>query len=85
MFSSAMLALKAVYTNSPARAVVVSWNTVPLATNYLYSCTSPLAKTNQWQLVTNFLSGATVGSRVTVTDMLKTNTVRYYRVRVVSP
>ena len=85
VFSSSMLALKAVYTNGPARAVVVSWNTVPLASNFLYSCSSPLGATNQWQLVTNFLSGTTVGPRVTVTDMLKTNTVRYYRVRVVSP
>ena len=85
IFSAASLALTAVYTNHPARAVVVSWNTAPLASNYLYGSSSPLGKTNKWQLVTNFVSSATAGPRVTVTDTLKTNTVRYYRVQVVSP
>jgi hypothetical protein len=84
IFSAASLALTAVYTNHPARAVVVAWNTMPLASNYLYGCSSPLGKTNQWQLITNFVSGATVGARVTVTDLLNTNKVRYYRVQVVS-
>ena len=82
---AASLALKAVYTNKPARAVLVSWNTMPLTSNYLYACSSPLGVSNQWQLVTNFLSSANVGARVSVTDTLKTNAVRYYRVRVVSP
>jgi hypothetical protein len=85
IFSAASLALTAVYTNHPSRAVVVSWNTTALASNYLYASSSPLGKTNQWQMVTNFLSSATVGARVTVTDTLKTNTARYYRVQVVSP
>ena len=85
VFSPAALALTAVYTNHPARAVVVSWNTMPLASNYLYGCSSPLGKTNQWQLITNFLSAPTVGARVSVTDTLNTNRVRYYRAQVLSP
>ena len=78
------LVLKAVYTNHPTRSVVVSWNTIPLASNYLYASSSLLPTTN-WQLVTNFLSDATVGGRAMVTDPLKTSGGRYYRVRVLSP
>ena len=79
------LVLKAVFTNHPTRSVVVSWNTIPLASNYLYASSSLLLPTTNWQLVTNFLSDATVGGRAMVTDPLKTSGGRYYRVRVLSP
>ena len=83
VLTPATLVLKAVYTNHPARSVILSWNTLPLASNYLYSSSS-LSGTN-WQLVTNFLSGATIGGHVTVTYPVKTNGALYYRVGVVSP
>jgi hypothetical protein len=79
------LVLKAAYTNYPTRSVVLSWDTIPLASNYLYASSLPLGKTNQWQLITNFLSGPALGARETVTDAVKTNGVRYYRVEVLSP
>ena len=85
MLTPSTLVLKAVFTNHPTRSVVVSWNTIPLASNYLYASSSLLLPTTNWQLVTNFLSDATVGGRATVTDPLKTSGGRYYRVRVLSP
>jgi hypothetical protein len=69
-------------TNLPTRAAVVSWNTLPMASNYLYSAALP---STNWQLVTNFLSDATIGGRVTVTAPIQTNGALYYRVRVLSP
>jgi hypothetical protein len=77
------LVLKVSVTNGPPRAVVLSWNTLPLASNYLYS--SLLLPSANWQLVTNFLSDATIGGRVTVMDPIKTTKTLYYRVRVLSP
>jgi hypothetical protein len=77
--------LTVVFTNHPTRSVVLSWNTIPLASNFLYTASSlPLPVTN-WQPVTNFLSGATLGSRATVTYPIGTNRAIYYRVRVQSP
>jgi hypothetical protein len=81
----ATLALTAVFTNQPTRSVVLSWNTIPLATNYLYASTNLLLPTTNWQLVTQFLSDLTIGGRATVTDPLATNGRRYYRVGVLSP
>jgi hypothetical protein len=74
--------LTVMVTNFPTRAVVLSWNTLPLASNYLYSAT--LVRTN-WQLVTNFLSDAASSGRAAVTLPIKTSGPLYYRVRVVSP
>ena len=79
------LVLQALFTNLPTRSVVLSWNTIPLASNYLYASSSLSLPTTNWQLVTNFLSDATVGGRATVTDPLPTNGRRYYRVGVLSP
>lgn len=79
------LILQALYTNLPARSVVLSWNTIPLASNYLYASSNLLLPATNWQLVTNFLSDATVGGRATVAYPLTTNGQRYYRVGVLSP
>ena len=77
------LVLRAVVTNGPPRAVVLSWNTIPLVSNYLYAASS--LPTTNWQPVTNFLSDATIGGRMTVTYPIGTNRALYYHVRVLSP
>ena len=82
------LVLTAAVTNGPPRAVVLSWNTIPLASNYLYSSSSLLLPATNWQLVTHFLSDATIGGfggRVTVVDTNQTTGPRFYRVGVLSP
>ena len=79
------LVLKAALTNLPVRTVLLSWNTLPLSSNALYAASSPLTPRTNWQLLTSFLSDATLGGRATVADPIKTNALRYYRVRVQSP
>ena len=81
----ATLVLKAVYTNHPPRSVILSWNTIPLASNYLYASSSLVPPAANWQLVTNFLSPATLGWQPAVTIRLPTVGGAYYRVRVLSP
>ena len=83
VLTPATLVLKAMFASHPTRSLVVSWNTIPLASNYLYSSSSLLLP--NWQLVTNFLSDATVGGRAMVTNQLPTTGQRYYRVQVISP
>ena len=80
--SAADLAFKASYTNAPQRAALLSWNTAPYCSNYLYYVAAP--NSTNWQMVTNFVTGP-VGGRVTVSDPIKTNGVRYYKARVVMP
>jgi hypothetical protein len=78
--------LKVVVTDPPPRSaprsLVLSWSTIPGASNYLYAASS--LPTTNWQLVTNFLS-PTNAWEATATDQVKTNGGRYYRVRVLSP
>ena len=70
--------LTATFTNAPQRAVVLSWNSIPYATN------SVLYKTNvtaiNWQLLTNFVLGP-VGGRQRFVDPIGAGG-RIYRVRV---
>jgi hypothetical protein len=79
------LVLTVGFTNHPAPSVVLSWNTLPLASNYLYSSTSLLQPGTNWQLITNFLSGATTNGWVTNRYPISANGARYYRVAVQSP
>jgi hypothetical protein len=84
VLTPASLALTVAITNSPARTAVLSWNTFPLSSNYLYSAPSLLLPSTNWQLVTNFLSDATIGGRVTMTYPITNGGTLYYRVRVLS-
>ena len=70
-------------TNLPAPAAVVSWTAFPSTTNFLYA--APLTGGSSWQLVTNFVYTGRFPSRVAVTDLIKTNVPRFYRVGVSSP
>lgn len=81
-FVSSTMALAVTINNTPAPMALVSWNTAPLSTNYLYSSPSPQAGTTNWQLVTNFVFGPSAG-RVTVAEPMSPNGPRFYRVRVV--
>ncbi|HYG35367.1 MAG TPA: hypothetical protein VEC99_11310, partial [Clostridia bacterium] len=82
-FSASSLALSVNYTNTPASMALVSWNAFPNTTNALYATSSP-GSTN-WQLVTNFVYTASSGNRVQIADTIKTNTPRFYRLRVTGP
>ncbi len=73
------MALSARLTNG---TIILSWNTIPLSSNYLYVA-SKLPATN-WQLVTQFLSDNTLNARVMLAEPVL-NRARFYRARVDSP
>ena len=83
ILSPAGLGLAVVVTNQPAPAAMVSWTAFPSTTNFLYAV--PLGGGTNWQLVTNFVYTGRFPSRVAVSDLIKTNAPRFYRVRVSSP
>jgi len=83
VFTPAMVALKATFIDKPLRSVVLSWNTVPRASNFLYGTWS-LPPTTDWQLITQFLSSAT-STQVTMTNVIQGSGPLYYRVGVLSP
>ena len=89
LLSASSLALSVTVTNQSlrtdqsTRAAMVSWTAFPSSTNYLYS--SALPGGSNWQLVTNFVFTGRFPTRVTVTDLVKTNAPRFYRVRVSAP
>ena len=77
------LGLSVTFTNQPASAAVVSWVAFPFTINSLYSASS--ANSTNWQLVTNFTYQGSLPNRVKVTDLIKTNSPRFYRVQAGSP
>ena len=89
LLSASSLALSVTVTNQSlrtdqsTRAAIVSWTAFPSSTNYLYF--APVPGGNNWQLVTNFVFTGRFPTRVTVTDLVKTNAPRFYRVRVTAP
>ena len=76
------LGLKVTVTGSSKRMALISWDTLPHATNYLYSIGS--AGATNWQLVTSFVAGP-VGGRVQATDPINNGGLRFYKVRVAVP
>jgi hypothetical protein len=68
-------------SSSGVPAAVITWNTVPGATNYLYF-KNQLTDAN-WQVLTNFVSGSP-GGPVSVTDPANVNG-RFYQVQVAAP
>jgi hypothetical protein len=85
VLTPASLALTATFTNRPVPMVLLSWNTIPLTSNYLYASSSLFLPQTNWQLVTQFLSSPTLGARVIMADPIKTNAPRYYRLGALSP
>ena len=85
VLSPASLALTVTFTNTPQRAVELSWNSVPYSTNYVFFKASSTA--TNWQLLTTnsslplnpFVLGP-AGGRQRVLDPVKTGGL--YRVRV---
>jgi hypothetical protein len=85
VLSPSGLALSVTVTNGPGPKAILSWNTIPLTSNYLYVSSSPFSSSTNWQLVTNFLSANVLGGKATVTTTITNNGPRYYRVRATSP
>jgi hypothetical protein len=75
---SSEVILAAALTNLPPGAVVLSWNSVPFATNSVFFAPSVTAA--NWQLLTNFMSGP-AGGRQRVVDPVGAGG-QFYRVRV---
>ncbi len=80
ILSSAGIAMMVGVTQTPKPAAVISWYTFPASTNYLYA--APSFDSPNWTPVTNFFYPGPYPGRVTVSDEIKTNAPRFYRVRV---
>lgn len=74
-------AIRVTVEKAPVARSLVSWDTLPQATNYLYCVGHPYDGT--WQLITNFVSGPS-GGTVTVSDPGLSSS-RFYKVRVDAP
>jgi hypothetical protein len=75
--------LTAVFTNTSSttvssNAVVLSWNSIPFATNSVFF--EPSVTATNWQLLTNFVTGP-AGGRQRVVDPVGASG-KFYRVRV---
>jgi hypothetical protein len=83
VFVPSEMNLTAVFTNTSlttvsSNAVVLSWNSIPFATNSVFF--EPSVTGANWQLLTNFVSGP-AGGRQRVLDPVDAGG-RFYRVRV---
>ncbi len=80
VFVPSEMNLAAAFTNTPQRAVVLSWSSIPSSTNYVLFTTN--LATADWQLLTNYLLGAAYPApRQQVVDPVGAGP-RFYRVRV---
>jgi hypothetical protein len=82
-FTAQQINFSLTITNQPRRALL-TWDTVPFATNYVYYATNLAA--GNWLLYSNFLSTNVAGPTypVTVSDTNISRGIRFYKV-VVSP
>ena len=83
IFVPSEMNLTAVFTNTSSttvssNAVVLSWNSIPFATNSVFF--EPSVTATNWQLLTNFVSGP-AGGRQRVVDPVGASG-KFYRVRV---
>ena len=81
VFVPAQVGLAAGFTNAPQPAVVLSWNSVPYATNSVFF--KPSLTAANWQLLTTFVLGPT-GGRQRFVDPV-TAGGRFYQVQVDRP
>jgi hypothetical protein len=82
VLSSASLALSVGVTNHPTMGALVSWNAYPNTSNTLLSATT--SSSTNWQVVTNFIYSGQFPGRVSVIDPIRTNGLRFYRVRAMT-
>jgi len=78
IFVPSQMNFAAAFTNAPQRAVALSWNSIPYATNSLFF--QPSVTAANWQLLTNFVLGP-AGGRQRVVDPIGAGG-RFYRVLV---
>jgi hypothetical protein len=85
-FVSGEVNFKLTVTNKPPLTALISWQSIPAATNYVYYKTNLLSV--NWQVLTNFVSPAAVppvgGWPITniISDVVNPVSPRYYRVGV---
>jgi hypothetical protein len=81
VFAPSQFQFRAGLTNTPARAVALSWQTIGAATNLIYVTTN-LTSPN-WQLVTNFVSPSFIGPPIPARIAIPAGTGEaFYRLRV---
>jgi hypothetical protein len=78
LFVPSQMDFTATFTNAPQRRVVLSWNSLPYATNFVFFKTNIMAA--NWQLLTNFVLGSTGGQQQVVDPA--SASARFYRLRV---
>jgi hypothetical protein len=69
-------------TNHPSLSALVSWQAFPGTSNTLLSATS--SHSTNWTVVTNFNYTSPIPGRVFVIDPIRTNGLRFYRVRAMT-
>jgi len=79
VFVPSQVGLTAARAYLPQPAVVLSWNSIPYSTNWVFY--KPTLQTAQWQLLTNFVLGS-AGGRQQIVQPSALNSSRFYRVRV---
>jgi hypothetical protein len=86
IFVPQLLDFMVTVTNQPSRRSVLTWNTIPFATNYVSYATNLLTPAADWAVYTNFPSISAYGSSypVSVFDTNITHGTRFYKV-VVEP
>ncbi|MDE3066800.1 MAG: hypothetical protein KGJ60_04525 [Verrucomicrobiota bacterium] len=87
-FVPSQVHFKLMLTNAPPLTALISWDSIPGATNTVLYSTNLLAPEADWLVLTNFVSPATVppagGWPLTnaVTDTIQLQSPRYFKVRV---
>ena len=79
VFVPSQVGLTAARAYLPQPVVVLSWNSIPYSTNWVFYKLT--LQTAQWQLLTNFVLGS-AGGRQQIVQPSALNSSRFYRVRV---
>jgi len=82
VLSSAGLALSVAVTNHPSMSALVSWLAFPGTSNTLLSASSN--NSTNWTVVATFNYTNPIPGRVSIIDPIRTNGLRFYRVRAMT-
>lgn len=79
VFVPSLVGLSATLANLPQPTVVLSWNSIPYSTNWVFY--KPTLQTANWQILTQFVLGS-AGGRQQIVQSPALSGSRFYRVRV---